>query len=71
MEGELSGEVVHATGVHEAQRVAHSFSTQHTIPRDWTNAPVGKRGSHDTSWLTGDLYGAQLETQTKHFTNGF
>lgn len=49
MKGELSGKVIHATGVHETQGVAHSFSTQYTITCDWTNPPIGKRGSHDTS----------------------
>lgn len=55
VEGKLAGEVVHAAGVHETQGVAHSFGAQHALACDWTNAPVGQRGGHDTSRLAGHL----------------
>lgn len=49
VERKLSGEVVHPTGMHEAQGVANGFGAQHTLACDWTNTPVGHRGGHDTS----------------------
>lgn len=49
VEGELAGEVVHAAGMHEAQGVPHGFGAQHALARDWTDAPVGQRGGHDTA----------------------
>lgn len=49
MEGKLAREVIHATGMHEAEGVADSFSTQNTLPCDWTNTSIGQCGSHDTS----------------------
>src|SRR4029434_8299102 len=55
VEGELSREVVHATGVHETQGVPHSFGVQHTLACDWTEAAVGQRGSHDTGALARHL----------------
>lgn len=61
MEGKLSREVIHATGVHEAQGVADGFAAQHALACDRTNASVGKSGSHHTSGLTVHLDGAQLE----------
>lgn len=67
MEGKLSGKVVHAAGMHEAQGVSNRLGAQHMAARDWTNTPIGQCGSHDTSWLTVYLYGAQLDE--KHITN--
>lgn len=49
MEGKLAREVIHATGMHEAEGVADSFSAQNTLPCDWTNTSIGQCGSHDTS----------------------
>lgn len=69
MEGKLSREVVHATGMHEAQGVTNSLSAQHALACDCTNAPIGQRGSHDTSWLTGHLNGAQLEQKNLIFVH--
>lgn len=63
VEGKLSREVVHAAGVHETQGVANGFSAQHTLACDWTNTSIGQCGSHDASWLTGHLNGAQLEPE--------
>lgn len=69
MEGKLSREVVHATGMHETQGVTDSLSAQHTLACDWTNAPIGQCGSHDASWLTGHLNGAQLEQKNLVFVH--
>ena len=66
VEGELAREVVHATGVHEAQRVPDGLGAQHTLARDWTEAAVGQRGRHDTGALTGHLDGAQLQEARAH-----
>lgn len=61
MECKLSGEIIHATGVHEAQGVSNGLCAQDTLVCDWTNTSVGQRGGHDASWLAGHLDGAQLE----------
>lgn len=61
MEGELAGEVVHAAGVHEAQRVADRLGAQHALARDRTEAAVGERGGHDAGALAGHLDGAELQ----------
>lgn len=61
MEGELPGEVVHPTGVHQAERVPHRLRAQHALACDWTDAAVGQGGGHDAAALTGHLDGAQLE----------
>lgn len=66
MEGKLSGEVVHATAVHETQRVPHCFTAQHTLACDWTDTTVCQCGSHDASWLTVYLDGAQLERMNRY-----
>ena len=47
MEGELAREVVHSTGVHETEGVAHSLSAQNTVPCDWTDSTVCQGGGHD------------------------
>lgn len=60
MEGKLAREVIHATGMHEAEGVAHSLSTQHTLARDGADAAIGKSGRHDAARLTGDLHRTQL-----------
>lgn len=60
MEGELSREVIHATGVHETKRVAHRLRAQHTLACDWAEAAVGQRGCHDAGALAGHFDGAQL-----------
>lgn len=49
MERKLSGEVIHAAGVHETQGVANGLCAQHTLACDWTNTSVGQRGGHDAS----------------------
>lgn len=49
VEGELAREVIHATGVHEAEGVAHGFRTQHALPCDGADAAIGKSGRHDTA----------------------
>lgn len=49
MEGKLAREVIHATGVHEAEGVAHGFRTQHALPCDGADAAIGKSGRHDTA----------------------
>ncbi len=60
MEGKLSGEVVHAAGMHQTQRVSHCLGAQHTLSCDWTEATVGQSRRHDAGALTGHLDGAQL-----------
>lgn len=65
VEGELSGEVVHAAGVHQAQRVPHRLGAQHALTRDRAYAAVSQGGCHDTGALAGHLDGAQLEGHTK------
>ena len=49
MEGELAREVIHAAGVHEAEGVPHSFSTQHALACDGADATVGESGCHDAA----------------------
>lgn len=61
MESKLSGEVVHATGMHQAQRVPHRLRAQHALVGDGANAAVGQRGCHDTGALTGHLNGTELK----------
>ena len=58
VEGELAREVVHAAGVHEAQRVTHCLRAQHALARDWTEAAVCQGGRHDAGALAGHLDGA-------------
>lgn len=60
MEGKLAGEVIHAARMHEAEGVAHGFSTQHALPCDGADAAIGKSGCHDTAGLAGNLHRAQL-----------
>lgn len=60
MEGELSGEVVHAARVHQTQSVPHRLRAQHTLACDWAEAAIGQSGGHDTGTLAGHLDGAQL-----------
>lgn len=75
MEGELSGEVIHAAGVHEAEGVSHGLGAQHTLACDWTEAAIGQCGSHDASALTRYLDGAQLhiwtQTQITHMNKKY
>ena len=65
MESELSREVVHAAGVHEAQGVPYRLWAQHALACDWTEAAIGQGGRHDASAFTGHLDGAQLEKNRK------
>lgn len=60
MKSHLAGEVIHATGVHETQSVAHGLGTQDTLACNWTDASIGQSGSHYTSRLAGHLDGAKL-----------
>lgn len=62
VESKLAREVVHATGVHEAQCVAHGFRAEHTLARDGAEATVGQCGSHDAGAFAGHLDGAELCT---------
>lgn len=49
MEGELTREVIHAAGVHEAEGVPHGFSAQHALACDGADATVGESGCHDAA----------------------
>lgn len=49
MEGKLAREVIHATGMHETEGVAHCFSTQNALACDGTDPTIGKGGCHDTA----------------------
>lgn len=60
VKGKLSGEVVHAAGVHEAERVAHGLRAQHALACDWAEAAIGQCGSHHAGAFAGHLDGAQL-----------
>lgn len=60
MEGELAREVIHATGMHEAEGVPHGFSTQDALAGDGADAAVGKSGCHDAAGFAGDLHRTQL-----------
>lgn len=64
MESELSGEVVHAAGVHQTQCVPHCLGAQHALTRDRADAAVSQGGCHDAGALAGHLNGAQLEVRT-------
>lgn len=61
VESKLSGEVVHATGMHQAQCVPHCLRAQHALVGDRANAAIGQCGCHDTGTLTGHLDGAELK----------
>lgn len=65
VESKLSGEVVHATGMHQAQRVPHRLGAQHALVGDRADAAVGQRGCHDAGALTGHLDGAELKEDLK------
>lgn len=65
MESELSGEVVHAAGMHQTQSVSHRFGAQHALSCDWTEAAIGQGRRHDAGALTGHLDGAQLMREGK------
>lgn len=65
MESKPSREVVHATGVHQTQRVLHRLLTQHTLTCDWADATICQGGCHDTGALASHLNGAQLEVETE------
>lgn len=60
MEGELSREVIHAAGVHEAECVSHRLRAQHTLACDWAEAAISQSSCHDAGALAGHLDGAQL-----------
>lgn len=60
MEGELAREVIHATGVHEAERVTYGLGAEHALACDGAEPTIGQSGGHDTGALTGHLDGAQL-----------
>jgi hypothetical protein len=49
MEGKLAREVIHATGMHEAEGVAHGLGAQHALPCDRADAAIGQSGRHDTA----------------------
>lgn len=49
MEGKLAREVVHATGVHETESVAHCLSAQNALACDGADPTVGQGGCHDTA----------------------
>lgn len=49
MKSHLAREVVHATGVHEAQRVSHCLCTQDSLACDWTDPSISQSSSHDAS----------------------
>ena len=66
VEGKLSGEVVHATGMHEAEGVPHRLRAQNTLPCDWTETAIGQRCGHDAGALAGDFNGAQLAGRGDH-----
>lgn len=65
VEGELPGEVVHAAGVHQTQRVPDRLGAQHALACDWTEAAVGQRRRHDAGALTGHLDGAELQERRR------
>lgn len=64
-ESKLSGEVVHAAGMHQAQRVPHRLGAQHALVGDGADAAVGQRGCHDAGALAVHLYGAELKEDLK------
>lgn len=68
VESKLSGEVVHAAGVHQTQRVSYGLGAQHTLPGDGTEAAVGQGGRHDTGALTRHLDGAELRDEERGTT---
>ena len=49
MKSKLSREVIHATGVHETERVPNGLCAQHSLACDWTDASISQRGTHHTS----------------------
>lgn len=65
MEGKLSREIVHATGVHQTQGVPHRLRAQHTLPCDRADTTVSQGGRHDASALARHLNGTQLGVHTK------
>lgn len=67
MKSHLAREVIHATGVHETQRVSYCLSAQDALACDWTDPSVGQGGSHYTSWLAGHLDGAKLWPKEDQF----
>merc|ERR1719483_385377 len=46
LECKLSGVVVHATAVHEAEHVLDGFVGENPLSGDWTDSPVGKSAGH-------------------------
>lgn len=60
VEGKLAREVIHATGMHQAEGVAHCFSAQHALASNGADPTIGQSGCHDTAGFTSDLHGAQL-----------
>lgn len=65
VKGELSGEVVHAAGMHQTQSVSHRLGAQDALACDWTETAVGQSRRHDAGALAGHLDGAQLEHKGK------
>lgn len=49
VESKLAREVIHATGMHEAEGVTHCFSTQHALACDGADPTIGKGGCHHTA----------------------
>ena len=62
LEGELSAVVVHAAGVHEAERVLHRDLAEHFLSRQRTDAAVSQRRRHHRRRLACHLHRAQLTT---------
>ena len=46
LERKLSGVVVHATAVHEAEHILDSFVGENPLPGDWTDSPVCEGACH-------------------------
>ena len=46
LEGKLSGVVVHATAVHEAEHILDSFVGKNPLPCDRADSPVGEGAGH-------------------------
>ena len=63
LEGELARVVVHATGMHQRQGVAHRGTVEYLLVRDRTDPAISERSTYHRSRLASDFHGTQLKTE--------
>jgi len=66
LEGELTGVVVRAAGVHDREHIPDYFRPEHLLLGGGTDASVGQTGGDHGHGLAVGLHGAALEVEVHH-----